>query len=49
MAALTDSMVNETNIRIQLFADCVRHINAIARVLAQSRGHMLLVGPGGSG
>ena len=42
-------MGNETNLKLVMFKDALQHITRLTRVLRQERGHLLLVGVGGSG
>ena len=42
-------MSNETNLKLVMFKDALQHITRLTRVLRQERGHILLVGVGGSG
>lgn len=46
---IEDYMNDETKLQLILFKDAVEHMSRVARVLSLQRGHIMLVGVGGSG
>ena len=43
------NQINTAQMRLVLFADAVRHVSRISRVIRQPLGNALLLGVGGSG
>ncbi len=44
-----EELVEKSPVRLVLFSDAVKHLNRLCRIQKMQRGHMLLVGVGGSG